>query len=77
MITATARLTQTRLLIELDECKERGAYLSCDGKSRRAAAWALVDRGLAEWVGTNWGSHFFVITEAGEEALTDQVRNPT
>lgn len=37
---------------------------ACDGKHRKVAH-SLDKRGLARWVGTNWGSSFWTATEDG------------
>lgn len=60
------------LLSDLYDTAEGGAFArACDSRSDRKLAWSLDKRGLARWCGTNWGSHFFAITDAGK-ALIDQ-----
>jgi hypothetical protein len=55
------------LLDELYEAAENGAFaVACDGRPARKAAWRLDRLGLARWCGTNWGSSFFAITDAGK-----------
>lgn len=59
---------EVELLKELADGHTRGAYQACDGKYR-ATAHALEKRGYADWKGSNWGSQFWAITEAGLAAL--------
>ncbi len=53
------------LLRMLHETHFSGAFaIACDGKLR-ASAHRLEELGFAEWKGTNWGSSFYAITDAG------------
>jgi len=62
---------QRRLLENLKDTKDRGAFaLACDG-APRAVAHELTKLGYAEWKGTSWGSSFWAITESGEKALSE------
>jgi hypothetical protein len=59
-----------RLLLELRESADHGAFaVACDGKDRKPAH-ELDGRGFARWCGTNWGSSFWSITEAGRQFIT-------
>jgi hypothetical protein len=67
---------EIRVLTYLQDAADRGAFaLACDG-SDRAPAHKLDRAGLAEWHGTNWGSSFWSITDAGRAALAQVGRNP-
>ena len=53
------------LLCMLHEIHSSNAFaMACDG-NLRAPAHKLEELGLAEWKGTNWGSSFYAITDAG------------
>lgn len=65
------RKNELRLLKELADAHERGAFAqACDGEDR-AVAHSLDRQGFAEWHGTNWGSSFWSITEAGLKELAN------
>lgn len=54
------------LLRVLKSGRDTGSFATaCDGKENKAAAHELETAGLAEWKGTNWGSSFWAITDAG------------
>lgn len=62
-------LAMQDLLRELHDSHEHGAFaMACDGADR-AVAHQLDKAGLARWTGTNWGSSFWTITDAGIEAV--------
>jgi hypothetical protein len=53
------------LLLNLADTHNRGGFaMACDGPDR-THAHSLDKQGFAEWRGTNWGSSFWSITEAG------------
>lgn len=65
------------LLRELQDADKRGAFATaCDGASRLNMARSLEARGYARWCGTNWGSNFYAITDAGRAALPDADGGP-
>lgn len=60
---------ELRLLSYLYDSFRGGAFaMACDG-GQRPLAHNLEKRGLAEWRGTNWGSSFWSITDAGRELI--------
>lgn len=59
--TRSPLMDQRRLLRIL--CESDG-YTACDGRDL-ATAHALEERGWAEWMGTSWGSSFWMPTELG------------
>ena len=62
------------LLSDLYDAAERGVFATaCDSRSERKLAWRLDELGLARWCGTNWGSHFFAITDAGKALIDREV----
>ena len=70
------RLTDAQwiLLDELYRSSEQGDFATaCDGADRKLA-WRLEEKGLARWCGTNWGSSFFAITDAGKALIDADVK---
>jgi hypothetical protein len=63
------------MLDDFYKADKRGVFATaCDSRGDRKLAWQLDGLGLARWCGTNWGSHFFAITDEGKAFIDRDAR---
>lgn len=63
------------LLDDLYRSMERGTFgTAIDNPHERKMAWELDRLGLVRWLGTNWGSCFFAITDDGKTLIDNEAR---